>query len=174
MRILVLAVAVLATVGCASTGQPMKTVDKVDLQRFMGPWYVIANIPTIIEKGAHNAIESYALDPDGTIATTFTFNADSFDGEAKKYTPRGYIVDRNTNAHWDMKFFWWMPRQEYLISHVDPNYTETIISRTKRDYVWIMARTPTISDSDYQRLVAMVKAQGYDVSKLQKVPQKSR
>ena len=34
----------------------LKTVDYVDLERFMGDWYVIANIPTFIEKGAVNAV----------------------------------------------------------------------------------------------------------------------
>ena len=49
---------------------PMPAVAQVDLQRFMGDWYVIANIPTFIEKGAHNAVESYRLDADGSIAVT--------------------------------------------------------------------------------------------------------
>ena len=61
----------------------MKTVEQVDLERFMGPWYVIANIPTFVEKGAHNAVENYRLDDDGTIATTFTFRKDGFDGNEK-------------------------------------------------------------------------------------------
>jgi len=56
---------------CASMPKdPIKTVPAVDLPRFMGPWYVIASIPTFLEKGAHNAVESYALDPDGSIATS--------------------------------------------------------------------------------------------------------
>ena len=67
-------VAVMPLLGaCASKGPEMKTVDYVDLERFMGDWYVIANIPTFLEKGAHNAVESYALNDDGTIATTFVF-----------------------------------------------------------------------------------------------------
>ena len=48
----------------------LKTVDYVDLERFMGDWYVIANIPTFIEKGAVNAVESYELDSKGRINTS--------------------------------------------------------------------------------------------------------
>ena len=54
----------------AMNSTPMPTVAKVDLPRFMGPWHVIANIPTFIERDAYNAVESYQLDPDGSIATT--------------------------------------------------------------------------------------------------------
>jgi len=46
--------------GCVAKLPPLKTVKSVDIQRFMGDWYVIANIPTWIEKGAHNAVESYS------------------------------------------------------------------------------------------------------------------
>ena len=80
------AVTFLLLAGCNSH-RPMATVDYVDLERFMGDWYVIANIPTFVEKGAHNPLESYRLDQDGTMATTFTFNADAFDGEKKTYRP---------------------------------------------------------------------------------------
>jgi apolipoprotein D and lipocalin family protein len=55
--------------GCAGNGgEIMKTVPYVDLERFMGDWYVVANIPTFVEKGAHNAVESYSLSSDRTIA----------------------------------------------------------------------------------------------------------
>ena len=50
-------------------------------------------------------------------------------------------------------------------------YNQTVIARDKRDYVWIMARTPHIADADYQRLLQVVGAQGYNVSLVQKVPQ---
>jgi apolipoprotein D and lipocalin family protein len=46
----------------------------------------------------------------------------------------------------------------------------TVVGRNRRDYVWIMARTPQIPDAEYQRLVEELRGQGYDVSKLRKVP----
>jgi apolipoprotein D and lipocalin family protein len=156
---------------CQSTPvAPMPTVPQVDLQRFMGDWYVIANIPTFIEKGAHNAIESYRLDSDGTIATTFTFRAGAFDGKPKKYTPRGFVQDTRTNALWGMQFIWPI-KADYRITHLADDYSQTIISREARDYVWIMARSPSISEADYQRLLKIVGAQGYDLARIQKVPQ---
>ncbi len=85
MRITLLSAAALLLAGCQTTSQPpLEPVRSVDLERFMGDWYVIANIPTFVEKGAHNAVESYRLAEDGTIETTFTFRAGGFDGEAKR------------------------------------------------------------------------------------------
>jgi len=157
--------------GCGAKLPPLKTVESVDIKRFMGDWYVIANIPTSIEKGAHNAVESYRLDEDGTIATTFTFRKDDFNGPLKKYTPRGFILDTTSNAVWGMRFIWPI-KAEYLITYLNENYTLTVIGRNKRDYVWIMARTPAIPEEEYTRIVADLAALGYDTSRLQKVPQR--
>lgn len=174
-RLAMLALApLLAALGaCQGTRHPpMATVSHVDLPRFMGDWYVIANIPTRLERGAHNAVEKYALAEDGTIDTTFTFNADAFDGPLKTYTPRGFVLDRQTNALWGMRFIWPI-KADYRIIYLDADYTQTVIGRQKRDYVWIMARTPRIPESEYQKLVGIVAANGYDTTRLQKVPQRA-
>jgi apolipoprotein D and lipocalin family protein len=154
-----------------SSAPTLPVAENVDLGRFMGDWYVIANIPTRFEVGAHNAVESYRLDRDGSIATTFTYRDGSFDGAEKVMRPRGFVRDDESNAVWDMQFIWPL-RSEYLVAHVDPDYTETIIARSRLDYVWIMARTPQITQQDYERLARKVADLGYDVAKLQKVPQR--
>ena len=160
----------LLLVSCANY-QPMQTVDYVDLKRFMGDWYVIANIPTFIEEGAHNAVESYQLEEDGSIATTFTFRDGASDGEMKIYTPRGFIQDKRTNAVWDMQFIWPF-KADYRVVYLSEDYKHTIIGRNKRDYVWIMARTPTVEEADYQSMLKVVEELGYDVRKVQRVPQR--
>lgn len=159
----------LLLLGCSSN-PPIRIEKKVDINRFMGDWYVIANIPTFIEEGAHNAIESYKLNKDGSISTTFSFYQDSFTGEKKEYHPTGYIYDKESNAVWGMQFIWPI-KSDYRIVYVDKDYMYTIIGRVKRDYVWIMARSSTVPDSDYKMLVDIIKQEGYDISKIQKVPQ---
>ena len=79
--VFMLAISLLA---CTS-GPPIHTVDSVNIERFMGDWYVIVSIPTFIEKDAYNAIESYRLAEDGTVETTFSFNKGSFEGSRKVY-----------------------------------------------------------------------------------------
>jgi steroid 5-alpha reductase family enzyme/lipocalin len=162
----------LGLVGCRTNPQPpIKTVQHVELPRFMGDWYVIANIPTWIERDAYNAVESYALRPDGTIATTFTFRAGGFDGPRRVYHPRGFVLDHDSNAVWGMRFVWPF-KADYRIVYLAPDYSITVVGREARDYVWIMARGPSISAEDYARLEELIRSAGYDISKLRRVPQR--
>ena len=156
--------------GC-QTVKPIRTVDRVDLNRFMGDWYVIANIPTFIERDAHNAVESYELINNRQVATTFKFNKGSFDGPVKTYTPTGFIRDDPSNAVWGMQFIWPV-KADYRVIYLDEGYTQTVIGRNKRDYVWIMARTPSIPASDYDSIIKHIREQGYDISKIRPVPQR--
>ena len=158
--------------GCQSAPlPPLTTVPQVDLDRFMGDWYVIAHIPTWPERNAWNAIESYALNPDGTIATTFTFREGGFDGELKTMTPTGFVTDTKSNSIWGMQFLWPF-KADFRISYLTPDYGLTVISRERRDYVWVMARTPEIAESDRLAVEEHLKASGYDLAELRYVPQR--
>jgi len=161
----------LITLAACSSPSPIRTANAVDLERFMGDWYVIANIPTFLEKDAYNAMESYRLAQDGTVATTFSFRKGSFDGELKTYHPTGYVLDKESNAVWGMQFIWPI-KADYRILYVDSAYSRTIIGRIDRDYVWLMARTPQLPDADYRNFIEFIAAEGYDVSKVQLVPQR--
>ncbi len=169
MRKIILALLCFLMNGCSSL-PPIKTVSHVDLQRFMGDWYVIACIPTVIEKDIYNAVESYQLNQDGTIKTTFTFNQGGFDGTPKKYQPKGFVVPNTGNALWGMQFIWPI-KSEFRIVELDDDYQNTIIARNARDYVWLMSRKPKISDDEYHHYASKISEMGYDVTKLVRIPQ---
>jgi apolipoprotein D and lipocalin family protein len=168
-RLSCLLAAALFIAGCQSV-PTITTVDHVDIDRYMGDWYVIANIPTFLERDAYNAVERYSLREDGTIDTVFTFNKGGFDGKPRRYNPRGFIRSDN-NAEWGMRFVWPF-KAEFLVLWLDEDYTQTVVGRSRRDYVWIMAREPQLPEADYQRIVDFLAAEGYDIAKIQKVPQR--
>lgn len=161
----------IVTLSACSTSAPLRTVPQLDLERFMGDWYVIANIPTFIEKKAHNAIESYELVGEKQVATTFRFNQGSFDGPVKTYKPTGFVCDDPSNAIWGMRFIWPI-KADYRVIYLNEDYTQTVIGRNKRDYVWIMARTPSIPDADYNSILQQIAEQGYNTAKIRPVPQR--
>ena len=167
MRALLPLALLAALAGCAQH-PPIRTQPQVDLERFMGDWYVIANIPTWLEAGAHNAVESYRLAEDRRVETRFRFRDGGFDGPLKVYRPTGFVQDE-TNAVWGMQFLWPI-RAEYRVLFVDPDYQRTIIGRSSRDYVWLMAREPELSPVEYAELERIVADAGYDPQLLQPVP----
>jgi apolipoprotein D and lipocalin family protein len=153
---------------------PLETVKKIDLDRFMGRWYVIANIPTFVEKGAHNAVETYVWnEKENRIDVEFTFNDGAFDGKKKTYTQKAFVHDQESKSEWRIQFFWPL-KFPYLIVDVADDYSDTIISVPNRQYLWIMARTPQIPEARYQALLSKLKTMQFDLSKVEKVPQQNR
>ena len=150
---------------------PIKTVAHVDLERFMGRWFVIANIPTFVEQGAYNAVERYRLSSDGSVDTTFYCRKGGFDGKRSTTRTRAFVLDTNSNAIWGMQFLWPF-KADYRISYLALDYSHTVIAREKRDYVWIMARTPRLSSQNYEKILLFLSDQGYDTEKIEKVPQR--
>jgi apolipoprotein D and lipocalin family protein len=137
----------------------------------MGDWHVIAHIPTFIEDDAFNGVESYKLDADGTIATTYVFNQGDFTGPLKTYHPRGFVYNHETNTEWRMQFIWPF-KATYLIAYLDETYETTIIGVPDRGYVWIMSRSKTIPEARYKELVQWLVDNGHDITKLRLVPQR--
>ena len=170
---LLLACAVMINASACATGLPPITpVAHVDLPRFMGNWYVIATIPTRFEKKAYNALEVYTLKPNGDVATSFHFREGSFNGEKKDIHSTGIVKQGTGNAVWGVQVFWPLKAQ-YIVAYLKEDYSQVIVARDARDYMWVMARTPTISQADYDALLARVKLLGYSMDKIRKVPQQS-
>ncbi|EIM04007.1 MULTISPECIES: lipocalin family protein [Rhodanobacter] len=171
---LLMACSVLLSAGaCASELPPITPVAHVDLPRFMGNWYVIASIPTRFEKNAYDALEVYTLKPDGDVATSFHFREGSFDGEKKDIHSTGIVKPGSGNAVWGVQVFWPLKAQ-YIVAWLKDDYSQVIVARDARDYTWVMARTPTIPQADYDALLARVQALGYPMNKVRKVPQQAR
>lgn len=164
---------VLLTGGCSTMESkgPLKTVSFVDIPKFMGTWYVIANIPTFVEKGATNAVESYSWnEKEKRIDVEFRYHKDHPDGELKNYPQKAWIHDTATNAEWRVQP-WWPLKFAYLIIDLAPDYSYTVIGVPSRNYVWIMAREKKLPEATLESILNKLKVMEYDISKIQKVPQ---
>jgi apolipoprotein D and lipocalin family protein len=153
--------------------QPLRPVAHVDLPRYMGDWYVIANIPYFAERNCVDSIESYALRSDGDIDNWFTCRKKSFDAPMKrKATALAIVDDKTSNAVWHVRFLK-VISVKYVILDLDPNYQWVVVGHPSRDYGWVMARSKTLDEPTYQAALANLRDQGYDVSRFEKVPQRS-
>lgn len=156
------------TNGC-TTLPPPETVDHVELDRYMGDWYVHSGLFTSLEKDIYNAVESYKLDAKGRVQTTYRFRKNGFNGPLKTYHPTGFIHNRDTHAEWRMQFIWPF-RLPYYIVHLDPDYQVTAVGSGDREYIWFMSRTPEPAPELMQDAYETARARGYDLSGIVTVP----
>ncbi|HVY82744.1 MAG TPA: lipocalin family protein [Steroidobacteraceae bacterium] len=173
---LLLALALLAAVaGCVSMGgkssRPLKAVPYVDLPRYMGGWFVIANIPTSREKDCVDSIEGYAMRPDGRIDNKFACRDGSFSAPMKRRVSTiATVYDTQSNAEWRVPLYRVL-NVKYVVVDLDPNYRWAVVGHPSRRYGWILSRSRTLPDETYAGIMQRLAEQGYDTRKFQKVPQ---
>jgi apolipoprotein D and lipocalin family protein len=154
----------MSLIACNSTPlPPAAVVANVDLPRFMGDWYVVATIPTWIERDVKNPVEHYELNANGSIATTFSYRRD---GVARSLGMTGFVDQKGSGAVWSMQPFWPV-RAEYLVVYLDEGYEYAIVGRSKRDYLWVMARSAVIDQGKLEELVNVAVEMGYDRGKIE-------
>jgi len=127
-------------------------VDNLNLEKFMGKWYVISLIPNYFEKGAENAYDYYELNDDGTIDITYKATRN---GKIKTLRQKG-TVSSESNARWKIKFLKpFIPffKAPYEVIILDPDYTYMAVGYPNNDYGWIMARDTVIKDDLYNEII---------------------
>ena len=140
----------------------------VDLERFMGTWYVHGYTPTRLDRDAYNATETYKMEPNGKIKTTYRFRKGSLDGPEKTYNPTGAVYDKKTNAEWRMRFFG-IINAPYYIVYVDDAYQYCVIGHPNKKLAWIMSRSREIGEEAYGKLRLELETREYELSELQRV-----
>lgn len=157
---------------CAAGSDFKRTVDYVDMDRFMTKWFVIAGRLTSLEDGAHNAIESYTWnEKKDRIDIDFTMRKGSFDGKLKSIPQKGWVQNYKTNAHWKISPMWPL-KFNYLIIDLADDYSWTVIGVPSQKWVWIMAKDWDMNDKKLNMIIKRVNDMGYSVKDVKRVPQK--
>ena len=149
---------------------PLRAVAHVDLKRYMGDWFVIANVPYFAEKGCYGSIESYALRPDGKIDNGFACRKGSFEAPLKKIQALAWVHNKETNAEWRVRFLG-LITAKYLVLDLDKNYQWAVVGHPSRKYGWILARAKTLPAAQYEQILQRLERQGYAREQFEKVPQ---
>jgi len=164
--------------GCASTTSErlhlpaLETVPHVELARYLGTWHEIASFPQSFQRGCTATTATYSLRDDGQLDVINRCRLGSPAGKMKEARGRARIVDRVTNAKLEVSFFrpFWGP---YWIIDLAPDYSFAVVGHPGRDYLWILSRSPTMSDDTYQKILARLRAQRYETSRLVRTVQPS-
>ncbi|MCX5778767.1 MAG: lipocalin family protein [Elusimicrobia bacterium] len=151
--------------------QELKTVDYVDVARYMGTWYEIAKFPQWFEKGLVGVTANYTLLPNGKVRVLNSGYKNDFNGKYKKAKGKAWIVDKKTNAKLKVSFFWPFAG-DYWIIELGKEYEYAVVGDASRKYLWILSRPPHMDESLYSEILQRIKNKGFDIGKLEKNLQK--
>ncbi len=150
---------------------PMRTVDHVDLDRYVGTWYEIARLPNRFQKMCVGDVTAeYSLRDDGRIDVVNRCVNKS--GETKSAKGIARVVDETSRAKLEVRFapailsFLPMVWGDYWILDLAPDYSHVVVGEPSRKYLWVLARKRALPVATYEEILALIRSQGYEPAKL--------
>ena len=157
-----------ATVAYAQS-KPLPTVERVELDKYLGVWYEIARKPMYFEKQcAKDITATYTLNENGNV--TVDNRCYSKDGGLKQSVSEAFVENPPFNTKLKVSFLpeaiRWVPvvRGDYLILKLDENYQTVLVGEPSRKYLWVLSRTPELSEDVLNEYLSYAKSLGYDLN----------
>ena len=160
--ILILSAMSLLTFSCRS--QAPETVGFVDLEKYAGLWYEYASFPARFQKGCSNTTAEYKISPKGYV---IVINKCTREKDRTGIEGKAFVVPNSGNAKLKVQFFWPF-RGDYWILELAEDYSWAAVGSPKRNYLWILSRTPVMNENLYNEITSRAATKGFDITKLQK------
>lgn len=139
------------------------TISKFDLSKYLGTWYEIARFDHSFERGMDNVVAEYLLRDDGKVEV---INSGWKDGKYKVAEGKAKQPDPKADpAHLEVSFFLFF-YSDYNVMMLDDSYQVALVGSESPKYLWILARTPVVSETVLSEYVEEAESRGYDTSKL--------
>jgi len=152
------------------------TVASVSLERYVGKWYEVSRFPNRFQTQCTGDVTAeYQNRDDGRIDVINRCR--KADRSFEQASGIARIVDTASNAKLKVRFApaWlsWLPMVwgDYWIIGLAPDYSYAVVGEPGREYLWVLSRTPNMSEESYQAALGLAAAQGFDVKKLQRTKQ---
>ena len=164
------------TTAAAAELPPVKTIASLDVPRYMGTWYEIAKFPNRFQaKCTANTRASYLAQADGSVQvlnSCVTADGSTIDalGLAKQV---GSATSPKLQVRFAPAWLSWLPMVwgDYWVIDLDADYQLAAVSDAKREYLWVLSRAPQVNAKSYDALLGRLKAQHFDVQKLERTAQ---
>ena len=149
----------------------VKTVETLDLNRFLGRWYEIARFDHRFERGMECVTAEYAMRPDGMVAVT---NSGYKKGKFRVAHAKAKQPDPADPGKLKVSFFLWFYSDYYVLALDSLEYAYALVGSSYDKYLWILSRTPKLDPVTLEYLLEQARRRAYDTSKLIWVRQKER
>ena len=155
----------------------VRTIASLDVPRYMGTWYEIAKFPNRFQaKCAANTRAQYLAQADGSVQVLNS--CVTTDGSTIDALGKAHQVGPATSPKLQVRFApaWlsWLSAVwgDYWVIDLDADYQLAAVSDATREYLWVLSRTPQVNAKAYDALLDRLKAQHFDVQKLDRTPQR--
>jgi apolipoprotein D and lipocalin family protein len=165
MRKFLISILVLLQTACTGLPEGIQPVEDFQLESYLGTWYEIARLDHSFERGLSNVTAEYTLLEDGGVKVINR----GFSNEAQEWKiaeGKAYFVDDKNKGHLKVSFFGPF-YGSYVIFDLDkPNYQYAIVTSYNQDYLWLLARTPTVSEEIMKRFNTQTKNLGFNTEQI--------
>jgi len=156
--------------------QAVKTIPSIDVARYLGTWYEIAKFPNWFQRKCLSGTNAnYQLKEDGNVKVTNRCKVEG--GEMAQAIGTARQIGGATSPKLEVRFapdwlailpFVW---GDYWVIDLDPQYQLAAVSDPRREYLWILSRTPKVNQKSYDDLLQRLVAQQFDLTQLSLTPQ---
>jgi len=161
----VLALLAMLTGGCLGMPEGVRPVDDFDLDRYLGTWYEIARLDHRFERGLNSVSAEYSLREDGGVKVV-NRGYSSKTERWQEAVGKAYFVGRPNQGYLKVSFFGPF-YGSYVIFGLDPEqYRYAFVTGPNRSYLWLLARTTTVSRELIDRFVTQAGRLGFDIGQL--------
>jgi len=165
-------------VGAQQTDQTVKTIAALDVPRYLGTWYEIAKFPNWFQKKCvGNTKAVYTVKPDGNLRVLNSCK--TANGETSEAEGAARQIGAKDSPRLEVRFapewlsFLPLVWGDYWVIDLDPQYQVAAVSDPRREYLWVLSRTPQLDPKVYDDLLLRLKQQQFDVRKLELTSQKN-
>ncbi|WP_249678297.1 lipocalin family protein [Pseudomonas abieticivorans] len=160
--------------GCASKpdeSMAPHTAGQVDLKRYKGTWYELARLPMFFQRNCAQSEAHYSLQPDGNVGVLNRCRTAEGEWEEAKGTATPQVAGKTDKLwvefdNWFSKALPGVAKGDYWILYVGDGYKTALVGNPNRKYLWLLSRTPTVSEEVREELLAKARQQGYDTTRL--------
>jgi apolipoprotein D and lipocalin family protein len=164
LRIGLLSIILLSLAGCTGTPEGIEPVRPFESERYLGTWYEVARIENRFEQGLSEVTATYTPREDGGI-TVINRGFDASEAVWKEAIGKAYFVNDRTRAHLKVSFFGPF-YASYIAFHVAENYDHAFVTGNSKDYLWLLSRTPSVSETIKADFLSQAKALDFDLTNL--------
>jgi apolipoprotein D and lipocalin family protein len=158
--------------------QSVKTIPVLDVPRYLGTWYEIAKFPNWFQKKCvGNTKAIYTAKPDGNLRVLNSCKTAG--GETSEAEGAARQIGAKDSPRLEVRFapewlsFLPLVWGDYWVIDLDPQYQVAAVSDPRREYLWVLSRTPQLDPKVYEELLQRLKQQQFDIRKLELTSQKN-